>query len=106
MVQIAPEEDTIATALNDDGLVVGVSAADGPDAERAFAWTLDGGMVDLGTLGGTDELRRTPSTTRGQVVGARSHGRRRRAPRVLVDARRRDGRPRHARRHRQRAPPP
>ena len=65
---------------------------------HAFSWTPAGGMVDLGTLGGTCSDA-TAVNASGQVVGFSTTAGRRRAPCVLVDAGGRDDRPRHPRRH-------
>jgi probable HAF family extracellular repeat protein len=50
-----------ATAVNDSGQVVG-------NGSHAFSWTQAGGMVDLGTLGGTASGAIAVNAT-GQVVG-------------------------------------
>jgi probable HAF family extracellular repeat protein len=60
-----------ATAVNDNGLVVGLGVlGDDPsnDPWHAFAWTQDGGMLDLGTLGGTSS-EATAVNNNGVVVG-------------------------------------
>jgi probable HAF family extracellular repeat protein len=56
-----------ATAVS-HGQVVGVSESDlTGGGEHAFIWTAAGGMVDLGTLGGSDSSANAVSN--GQVVG-------------------------------------
>src|SRR5438309_193538 len=42
-----------ASAINDYSTVAGGSVTAGNTATHAFVWTQAGGMVDLGTLGGT-----------------------------------------------------
>ena len=60
-----------ATAVNNAGQVVGVaSKLVGSDLEqRAFLWTESGGMVDLGTLGGTGTAANAISDN-GLIVGS------------------------------------
>ena len=50
--------------INDAGHIVGESSPPG-GGDHAFLWTPSGGMVDLGTLGGSFSVAR-PSTTRGR----------------------------------------
>ena len=61
-----------ASGINELGQVVGTSTTDTePDAlvrARAFLWTEQGGMIDLGTLGGVSEGGAI--NNRGQVVGS------------------------------------
>ena len=82
-----------ADAVNDGGQVVGWSSTTAGEA-HAFSWTQAGGMLDLGTLGGYYPYSFAYDVNDGgQVVGEP-----RVVPRVLVDAWRRDDRPRDARR--------
>ena len=53
--------------MNAAGQVVGESTTAGGDF-HAFSWTETGGMVDLGTLGGTSSFAYAVNA-RGQVVG-------------------------------------
>jgi probable HAF family extracellular repeat protein len=57
-----------ATAVNDNGLVVGYSSLAGDATAHAFAWTALDGMVDLGTLGGSSSFA-TSVNDNGLVVG-------------------------------------
>ena len=57
-----------ATAVNDNGQVVGLSSPADGLSTRAFSWTQAGGMVDLGTLGGSVAHALAVNET-GQVVG-------------------------------------
>ena len=76
----------LAVAVNPSGQVVGYSSTAGGET-HAFSWTQAGGMVDLGTLGGSYSQRAAVNDS-GQVVGVsdttggrarctRSRGRRR-----------------------------
>jgi probable HAF family extracellular repeat protein len=67
-----------ASAVNSSGQVVGSSSTDIPvncdycgarEEVHAFSWTQDGGMVDLGTLGGTDSYANAVNDS-GQAAGA------------------------------------
>jgi probable HAF family extracellular repeat protein len=63
-----PESEAIA--INDNGQVIGSSfnySSNFPD-RRAFSWTQAGGMVDIGTLGGS-YIQPTALNNNGQVVG-------------------------------------
>src|SRR5437773_5049864 len=55
-----------AQAVNDRGQVVGASGSGA--GSRPFLWTLQGGMVDLGTLGGSSASAVAVSAN-GHVVG-------------------------------------
>jgi probable HAF family extracellular repeat protein len=70
MIDLGPRgaSDSVATALNDMGQVVG-SYRNAPDGhEHAFSWTAMRGLVDLGTLGGTFSSA-TAVNDAGAVVG-------------------------------------
>ena len=65
----------IARAVNSNGQVVGVSSLNtacpgcpDPDDEHAFSWTANGGMIDLGTLGGFNSFASAVNAS-GRVVG-------------------------------------
>ena len=79
-------------AVNDHGQVVGKKATAG--RLHAFSWTAAGGMVDLGTLGGTTAAVGVTITVRSSV---QQPPWRQPAPRVLVDGRRGNGGPRYSR---------
>jgi probable HAF family extracellular repeat protein len=55
-------------AVNDAGQVVGSSATAGDAGHHAFSWTAAGGMIDLGTFGGSHSYANAVNDT-GQVVG-------------------------------------
>jgi probable HAF family extracellular repeat protein len=58
-------------ALNASGQVVGETHTwhdEHPVNDHAFSWTAAGGMIDLGTLGGSSSVARAVNA-RGQVVG-------------------------------------
>ena len=71
-----------AIAVSASGQVVGESTTAGDTATHAFSWTAGGGMVDLGTLGGTNSFLTILGSPfegngggvndRGQVVGGSS----------------------------------
>lgn len=58
----------VAWAVNEKGQVVGHSFIAGDTEIHAFSWTAQGGMVDLGTLGGPFS-RALAVNNKGQVVG-------------------------------------
>jgi probable HAF family extracellular repeat protein len=60
-----------ATAMNDDGMVIGQLTGPGGPPFHAFAWTRAGGMVDIGTLGGATTHARAIDS-HGRVVGLSS----------------------------------
>jgi len=62
-----------ATAINNLGQVVGVSAIDNNTAYHAFLWTKTEGMQDLGTLGGCFSIAAAINDL-GQVVGESTTG--------------------------------
>ena len=53
---------TQVTAVNNSGQVIGYSRIPAIRARHAFLWTATSGMVDLGTFGGTQQLRDGRST--------------------------------------------
>src|SRR5712692_4043019 len=57
--------------VNNRGQVVGESSISGDSPLHAFSWTSGGGMVDLGTLGGTESVPFAVNSS-GQVVGGSS----------------------------------
>jgi probable HAF family extracellular repeat protein len=64
---------SLATAINDGGQVAGVSLTATAGEWHAFVWTQAEGMIDLGSLGGTDIYQPTLQVNgineSGQVVG-------------------------------------
>ena len=89
-----------AVAVNDSGQIVGYSTTPGNLADHPFLWTAAGGMVDLGTFGGTLTAA-TAVNANGQVVGQSYFGGNSSA-RVLMDPGWRNGGPRHPGRELQR----
>jgi uncharacterized membrane protein len=63
------ETDCSPVAVNEDGQMAGSTRSENfPFNPRACSWTPIGGLVDLGTLGGTYSLARAMSAT-AQIVG-------------------------------------
>jgi probable HAF family extracellular repeat protein len=60
--------DTNALAVNDSGRAVGYSYTAADAAYHDFSWTATGGMVDLGTLGGSRSTA-VAVNSGGEVVG-------------------------------------
>jgi probable HAF family extracellular repeat protein len=64
---------SVGLAVNNGGQVAGVASLtpDDPDFRvvHAFSWSAGGGLIDLGTLGGT-ESSAVDINSRGQVVGS------------------------------------
>ena len=60
--------NSFATAVSPSGQVVGYSYLPGNATTHAFSWTQAGGMVDLGTLGGSSSTAKAVNGA-GQVVG-------------------------------------
>ena len=65
---IAGDLSAVAQAVNENGLVVGVSETQNMYEEHAFAWDEENGMRDLGTLGGDDSMP-LGLNNHNQVVG-------------------------------------
>ena len=59
----------IGLAINNQGQVAGVSALAGSTTTRAFFWTRETGMHDLGTLSGDVQSAGTSINDRAEVVG-------------------------------------
>jgi probable HAF family extracellular repeat protein len=68
--QLRPGDYTEALAINDSGQVVGYGygGSSGANPIHPFSWTAAGGMIDLGTLGGTDAMA-VAVNARGEVIG-------------------------------------
>ena len=64
----ASYKDTYPSAINTSGQVVGNAYDAGYYISSAFSWTQAGGMVNLGTLGGTNSYAYDVNAS-GQVVG-------------------------------------
>src|SRR5690242_18963680 len=60
--------NSVEVAVNTSGMVVGSSERQS-GGSHAFAWTLAGGMVDLGTLPGTYSSQAVAVDDDGMVVG-------------------------------------
>ena len=67
--------NSVATAVNDSGQVVGSSFIhfNGEPFEHAFLWTQADGMTDLGTLPGGTGSKATAINARGWIVGNAGH---------------------------------
>jgi probable HAF family extracellular repeat protein len=64
---------TSANAINESGTIVGQSALTGAnEANRAFRWTVAGGIVDLGVLPGRETSRAFGINDAGDIVGLSS----------------------------------
>jgi probable HAF family extracellular repeat protein len=63
---------SMATAINDEGRVVGESNIQGDLADHAFTWR-DGIMTDLGTLPGDTRSRAVTIDSDGQIYGYSCH---------------------------------
>jgi probable HAF family extracellular repeat protein len=59
----------VASAINNQGQVVGVSALPGNTTNHAFLWTKEKGMRDLGTLPGDGKSVAFGINERGEVIG-------------------------------------
>jgi probable HAF family extracellular repeat protein len=59
---------SVAYALNDSGIVVGISNTS--TSMHAFQWTAASGMQDLGTLPGTDASQAFAINNSGQIAGS------------------------------------
>jgi probable HAF family extracellular repeat protein len=65
------DQDGFANAINDKGQVVGVSGCAATNTARAVLWPngSNGGVIDLGNLGGTGGNIPSGVNNKGQVVG-------------------------------------
>jgi probable HAF family extracellular repeat protein len=61
--------ESAATAANERGQIVGVGHVDGEGSARAFLWTEEKGMIDLGALSADDNSVAYDITDDGMVVG-------------------------------------
>jgi len=52
-LDLGAQPGSYACAINSNGMAVGIKDSLGLDTSHAFAWTETGGLIDLGTLGGT-----------------------------------------------------
>jgi large repetitive protein len=66
---------SVPQAINDRGMVVGFSGTVGDAETRPFAWTPQGGIVDLGTFGGDNGFSSASAVNnRGMVAGYAAFG--------------------------------
>jgi probable HAF family extracellular repeat protein len=61
--------DTYPQDVSDSGRVIGFTTTPAGAIQRAFTWTQDGGLVDLGTLAGGTTASAEAVNNAGQVVG-------------------------------------
>jgi probable HAF family extracellular repeat protein len=64
---------SVASAVSPSGQVVGWAEAGSQGRRHAFSWTRQDGLVDLGTLPGTEESVAIGITASGEVIGHSDH---------------------------------